>query len=141
DTDISRRASHFKELVNLIKFQSCMGFPVYVFGERSHVIFYLYTEAKGFTKSNEAVAVASPMILGSILEAIAIDDQLKSINPIIIQGELTGRLSHEIRGLQNRLLNQVELLRREFPESRPLNTLLKNVQNAIATVNTIESFR
>lgn len=95
DVHANARAK-FEKLFELIPFKSCIGIPVTVFGETRHALFFLHGEKDAFSKYRLRDARAGALAIATLLTDQHLRQQLRSINPMLLSGELAASFGHDV---------------------------------------------
>lgn len=106
---VSEKAqARFSKLLDLLKFESCIGAPIRVHEEVHHAAFFFHRDPDAFSKYRLRDARAGTLLFSALLAEEAINQRLRSIHPMLLSGELAAGFGHEvankISGLELQLL-------------------------------------
>lgn len=90
------RTGRFRNLLAVVDFESCIGIPLEAGGMVEHALF-LFTrrpDTFGSNRLREALAVA--VLLQSVLESQVLDERVLAAGQLLLTGELTSAISHEV---------------------------------------------
>ncbi len=107
-------SGRFRNLLAVVQFESCIGIPLEAAGVVEHALF-LFTrqpDAFGSRQLREALAVAA--LLQSALESQALDERILDAGQLVLTGELTSAISHEVANKTVTLGQQVSNARRQL---------------------------
>lgn len=111
ESDVTNRAlAKFDKLLNLVAFESCIGVPIPVQDEIRHAAFFFHSEPDAFRKHQIQQATVGAIHFTAILEQENLNARLQSLNPIVMSGELTAGLAHEVSNKISSLELQVRNL-------------------------------
>ncbi len=106
---VSQKAqAKFSKLLDLLKFESCIGVPIRVYEEIHHAAFFFHRDPDAFSKYRGRDARAGALLFAALLAEEAINRRLRSLHPMLLGGELAAGFGHEvankISGLELQLL-------------------------------------
>jgi len=106
---VSEKAqARFSKLLDLLKFESCIGAPIRVHDEVHHAAFFFHRDPDVFSKYRLRDARAGALLFSALLAEEAINRRLRSLHPMLLSGELAAGFGHEvankISGLELQLL-------------------------------------
>jgi CheY-like chemotaxis protein/predicted RNA-binding protein with RPS1 domain len=93
---VSNRSSAFRKLSALVQFESCMGVPVHVAGSCDHALFIFHREPNFFSRYRLRDVRTNAALCSIAMESDLFHHQIQNIAPIILTGQLTSALNHEI---------------------------------------------
>jgi signal transduction histidine kinase len=105
----------FDKLLNLLPFKSCIGVPITVQGEVHHAVFLFHPEADAFPDARLREVQAGALLLSAILTEESIQARLRSLNPLLLSGELAASFGHDVFNK----ITALELQTRNLIESEP----------------------
>lgn len=91
-----RTQDRFRKLLDLLPFESCIGVPIKAKGEVHHALFLLHPQPEAFTPYLRQDAVAAGALCGLIIEREAMEQRFRSLNQLMLSGQLAGGFSHEV---------------------------------------------
>ena len=101
--------ARFRKLLDLLQFESCLGGPIKAGGEIHRAIFLFHRRPAVFNRDHLREMVATSMMFSVAIEREMMDYRFRSLNKLILGGQLAGGLSHEvynkISGLEIQLRN------------------------------------
>ncbi|MCB0208477.1 MAG: S1 RNA-binding domain-containing protein [Anaerolineae bacterium] len=96
DTMRGRNQDRFRKLLDLLPFESCIGVPIKAKGEVHHALFLLHPQPEAFTPYLRQDAVAAGALCGLIIEREVMEQRFRSLNQLMLSGQLAGGFSHEV---------------------------------------------
>jgi transcriptional regulator with GAF, ATPase, and Fis domain len=94
---VSKKAQgKYKKLLNLLPFESCIGIPVKVHSEILHAVFFFHSQPNAFPARRGRDALAGAVVFTALLEENVLNQRLRSLNPLLISGELAAGFGHEV---------------------------------------------
>lgn len=106
----------FDKLLKLLPFESCIGVPVEEMGEVHHALFFFHRKQNAFARVRPQYIDLDAIWLSTILEKQALEQRLRTINPLLLSGELAVSLAHEVYNKADSLELQVSsALLSDFP--------------------------
>lgn len=98
----------FSKLLDLLRFESCIGVPIRVHEEIHHAAFFFHRDPMAFSKYRLRDARAGALLFEALLAEEAINRRLRLFHPMLLSGELAAGFGHEvankISGLELQLL-------------------------------------
>lgn len=94
-----RVAARFKNLLAWLPAgacESCIGFPIEMFNEVRHAVFFFHPDAYAFSRQTFELAMHEVTLLSAYFVHRHTQKQLMMIGPKLMSGEMAGGLSHEI---------------------------------------------
>ena len=88
--------ARFDKLLDLLSFESCIGIPINVQGEIHHAAFYFHSYIDAFSPSRVQNAQAGALLLAATLTEENIQARLRSLNPMLLSGELAASFGHDV---------------------------------------------
>jgi signal transduction histidine kinase/predicted RNA-binding protein with RPS1 domain len=137
---VSNRPSTFRKLYDIIPFESCMGVPVYVAGKCDHALFIFHREPNFFSRYRLRDVRTNAALCSIAMESDLFHHQIQNIAPIILTGQLTSALNHEIANQLTALDLQIDHLNRVIAKielSQPPQHKT-HIQDARITCNNLE---
>jgi signal transduction histidine kinase len=96
-------------LLDLLPFDSCLGVPIQVQDETHHAAFFFHREPDAFSQLRFLGARISALLFAALLEEDVVNQRLRSLNPMLLSGQLAAGFGHEmfnkISGLEIQLRN------------------------------------
>jgi signal transduction histidine kinase/DNA-binding response OmpR family regulator/predicted RNA-binding protein with RPS1 domain len=93
---IEKAVARFDKLLNLLTFKSCIGVPITVQGEIHHAAFFFHPEMDAFPHARLREVQAGALLLSAILTDESIQSRLRSLNPMLLSGELAASFGHDV---------------------------------------------
>jgi len=91
-----RAMARYEKLLNLLAFRSCIGIPINVQGEYHHAAFFFHSDADAFPYSRLRDVQAGALFLSAILTEESVQARLRSLNPMLLSGELAASFGHDV---------------------------------------------
>jgi signal transduction histidine kinase/predicted RNA-binding protein with RPS1 domain/ActR/RegA family two-component response regulator len=99
----------FRKLLDLLPFESCIGVPIEVRGETQCALFLFHQKPEAFSRYCLRDALAAAVLFAAVIERETLNRQVQSLGPLLLSGELTAGLGHEVynkmSGLEIQLCN------------------------------------
>lgn len=146
-------------LLPLLQFTSCFGVPVPGYLAEGYAVFIFHRQANAFDKAHEEYVQASALKLGALLERQQLQDRAAEIQGLMLIGQLSRGLVHEINhqlGFTNLALGNLdeqlarierlssdspELVEEELPQVREtLNHLAQSIRSLTGTTKLFGRF-
>jgi signal transduction histidine kinase/predicted RNA-binding protein with RPS1 domain len=108
------RSGRFRNLLAVVEFESCVGIPLEAAGAVEHALFLFSRRPDIFGSQRLREALAVAVLLQSVLEAQALDERIVSAGQLLLTGELTSAISHEVANKGVTLDQQVRNARRQL---------------------------
>jgi len=86
----------FEKLLEVLPFESCIGVPVTVRGYTNHALFFFHPEKDAFSKYRVRDARAGALLIAALLNDQLIEEQLRNLNPVLLNGELAASFQHDV---------------------------------------------
>jgi signal transduction histidine kinase/predicted RNA-binding protein with RPS1 domain len=116
-------AARFRYLLPLLDFESCVGVPIKAQDDVRHGLFLFHPQADHFTPDHLQRALATSVMLGATIERRLVERMMRSYQRLLLVGELSSGLAHEVNNKlaslelhTEGLLRGFERLAREQPE-------------------------
>ena len=90
------RFGQFRELLDLLAFESCIGIPLLVAGHLEHALFLFHKDAARFSAADFHNARATAALVSALLEGQALDERLRAMGGLLLSGQLAAGFSHEV---------------------------------------------
>ncbi|MEM7032183.1 MAG: S1 RNA-binding domain-containing protein [Chloroflexota bacterium] len=151
----NQKVAKYQKLLDFIQFSSCIGIPVEVRGTRHHALFLFRSQKNGFGSEQFQAAVLMSHLIAILLEQAILDDKIRSMDRLILSGQLASGFGHEVFNKMSGLGIQIQnletdfkLLERSIPNSE-VKQNFKDIHQAIASLgdtaadlrNTVGLFR
>ncbi len=94
--DVQAKAAKFKYLLPLLDFNSFIGIPVEIGGEIQHGLFLFHEKGGAFSLADLQLGLATSIALGATIERTRLDQTMLEIQTLLLQGQLSAGLAHEI---------------------------------------------
>jgi signal transduction histidine kinase/CheY-like chemotaxis protein/predicted RNA-binding protein with RPS1 domain len=133
---VSDRPSAFRKLYDMVQFESCMGVPVHVAGRCDHALFIFHREPNYFSRYRLRDVRTNAALCSIAMESDLFHHQIQNIAPIILTGQLTSALNHEIANQITALEFQILHLNRvmaKLENGQPPQKQIKDIQDARTT--------
>ena len=114
---IEKALPRFDKLLNLLAFKSCIGVPISVQGEVHHAAFFFHSDVDAFSSYRLRDAQAGALLLSAILTEESIQERLRSLNPLLLSGELAASFGHDVLNK----ITALELEARNLAENDEVN--------------------
>ncbi len=105
----ARMEARFRKLLDLLPFESCIGVPIEVQGETQHALFLFHRNPGAFHRYRLRDALATATLLAAAIERETLRQRIQSVNRILLSGQLSAGLGHEVynkmSGLEIQLRN------------------------------------
>ena len=98
----------------MVEFESCVGVPLEAAGTVEHALFLFSRRPDIFGSQRLREALAVAILLQSVLEAQALDERIVAAGQLLLTGELTSAISHEVANKGVTLDQQVRNARRQL---------------------------
>lgn len=108
------RSGRFRNLLAVVEFESCVGIPLEAAGAVEHALFLFSRRPDIFGSQRLREALAVAILLQSVLEAQALDERIVAAGQLLLTGELTSAISHEVANKGVTLDQQVRNARRQL---------------------------
>ncbi len=108
------RSGRFRNLLAVVEFESCVGVPLEAAGTVEHALFLFSRRPDIFGSQRLREALAVAILLQSVLEAQALDERIVAAGQLLLTGELTSAISHEVANKGVTLDQQVRNARRQL---------------------------
>lgn len=132
ENQVTKRAiAKFDKLLNLVAFESCIGVPIPVQDEIRHAAFFFHSAPDAFRRPQFREAMIGAIHFTALLEQESLNSRLQSLNPIVLSGELTAGLAHEVSNKISSLELQVRNLLPLHSELDKIETELLQLLNVI----------
>jgi signal transduction histidine kinase/DNA-binding response OmpR family regulator/predicted RNA-binding protein with RPS1 domain len=153
-SDVKQR--RFKNLLDAIAFESCIGVPVSVAGRVEHALFAFSTWPDAFNRGNLRDARVVATLMSVALESQALEAQLAAAGPYLLSGQLASAFSHDVsnkmdlldlqvRNLKGRCRELATATEKEVPAATPpspelMEKLEQLLENTIDLKSTAHAF-
>ena len=101
--------ARFRKLLDLLPFESCIGVPIEVQAETQHALFLFHRNPDAFFRYRLRDALATATLFAAAIERETLRQRAQSINRILLSGQLSAGLGHEVynkmSGLEIQLRN------------------------------------
>ena len=104
------RLGQFRNLLDLLAFESCIGIPLHVAGHIEHALFLFHKDATMFSAAHLRSARATAALVSALLEGQALDDRLRAMSGLFLSGQLAASFSHEVHNRLTSLDLQIQNL-------------------------------
>jgi signal transduction histidine kinase/DNA-binding response OmpR family regulator/predicted RNA-binding protein with RPS1 domain len=105
------KEKRFRNLLEAIGFESCIGVPVTVGGEVAYALFLFHTWPNGFKRGQLRDARAVATLVSVALESQALEAQLAAAGPFLLSGQLASAFGHDVSNKMDLLDLQVRNLK------------------------------
>jgi signal transduction histidine kinase/predicted RNA-binding protein with RPS1 domain/DNA-binding NarL/FixJ family response regulator len=139
-----RGAARFRYLLPLIHFESCIGVPIKAQGGVRHGLFLFHPAGDHFSAHHLQRALSTSLVMGAAIERREVERMVRSFQRLLLVGQLSGGLAHEVNNKlaslefhTRDLLRGFERLAREQPDlaSTFLYRDLQRTAETIAEMN------
>jgi signal transduction histidine kinase len=120
----TRAIAKFDKLLNLVAFESCIGVPIPVQEEIQHAAFFFHSDQHAFRRHQLHEATLGAIHFAAILEQEKLNSRLQSLNPMLMSGELTAGLAHEVS-------NKISSLELQVRNLLPLHIGLEKIETEL----------
>jgi signal transduction histidine kinase/predicted RNA-binding protein with RPS1 domain/DNA-binding response OmpR family regulator len=97
ESQVSEKSeAKFHHLLALLHFESCIGVPVQAHGEIHHAAFFFHKDKQAFSRYHLRDAQVGSLLLSAILTEQHIQEYTRSLNPMLLSGELAASFSHDV---------------------------------------------
>jgi signal transduction histidine kinase/predicted RNA-binding protein with RPS1 domain/DNA-binding NarL/FixJ family response regulator len=135
-----RGAARFRYLLPLVHFESCIGVPVKAQGDVRHGLFLFHPAGDHFSAHHLQRALSTSLVMGAAIERRVVERMIRSFQRLLLVGQLSGGLAHEVNNKlaslefhTRDLLRGFERLAREQPDLA--NTFLyRDLQRTAETI-------
>jgi signal transduction histidine kinase/predicted RNA-binding protein with RPS1 domain/ActR/RegA family two-component response regulator len=104
----------FRKLLDLLPFESCIGVPIEVGDETRCALFLFHRQPKAFSHYRLRDARAAAILVAAVIERESLTRQAQSLGRLLLSGELTAGLGHDVYNKMSGLEIQVRNLRTEW---------------------------
>jgi signal transduction histidine kinase/predicted RNA-binding protein with RPS1 domain/FixJ family two-component response regulator len=127
----------FDKLLKLLPFEACIGAPVEAIGEVHHALFFFHRKQNAFARVRSQYIELDAIWLSTILEKQALEQRLRTINPLLLSGELAVSLAHEVYNKVDSLELQVSTAL--LPDSPNVNSrgVLSGLHRSVLDLKTV----
>jgi signal transduction histidine kinase/predicted RNA-binding protein with RPS1 domain len=135
------RSGRFRNLLAVVEFESCVGIPLEAAGTVEHALFLFSRRPNIFGSQRLREALAVAILLQSVLEAQALDERIVAAGQLLLTGELTSAISHEVANKGVTLDQQVRNARRQLARVAAGGALDSLVETLARMAETVDGLR
>jgi signal transduction histidine kinase/predicted RNA-binding protein with RPS1 domain/CheY-like chemotaxis protein len=114
DRMAGRVEKRFRELLTLFPFESCIGVPIEVGGETQCALFLFHREPEAFSRYRLRDALAAAVLFAAVIERETLNRRAQSLGRLLLSGELTAGLGHEVYNKMSGLEIQIRNLQTDW---------------------------
>jgi len=127
----------FAKLPGLLDFESCIGAPIETMGEVRHALFLFHRQPEAFARARPQYIELDVLWLRAILEEQVVHARLRTISPLLLSGQLTMGLAHEVYNKVASLELQLTNLVSPTRPPTDLRTSLSDLHNSVIDLKTL----
>lgn len=134
------RSGRFLNLRAVVAFESCIGIPLQAADTMEHGLFIFARQPVAFGSEKLREAMAYAILLESALEAQTLDERVLTAGQLLLTGELTSAITHEVGNKGLTLYRQVNNARRQLVAAAsggPLEPLAETLARLAETVDSL----
>jgi len=113
-----RVRKRFRKLLELIRFEACIGVPIEVDGEKQGAIFLFHQDKSAFSHYRVRDAQAAAVLSAAVIERRLLNQEAQSFGAFLASGELSASLGHEVHNKVSGLQVQLRNLQTDWRELR-----------------------
>lgn len=107
---IGKVRDRFRKLLDLLPFESCIGVPLGTNGGTQRALFLFHRQPNNFNRYHVRDALAAGTLFTVAIEREAIEQRSRSLNKLLLSGQLAGGFGHEVYNKMSGLEIQIRNL-------------------------------